>query len=76
MVIKDSGRRGNFEGEAIGRHAVDTQPHVQYSIKPPVAVHAILEVTNVHDVVRMAKDWAIRSNVPPYRFGSRSHGGE
>ena len=55
---------GNFEGEAPG--GIRTiRTALQYSINL-CAVHAILEITSVQDVVKMAKRLGIKSNVPPY----------
>ncbi len=54
----------NFEGEVPG--GVRTiRTALQYSINL-CAVHAILEITSVQDVVKMAKRLGIKSNVPPY----------
>jgi penicillin-binding protein 1A len=55
---------GNFEGEAAGG-VRSIRAALQYSVNL-CAVHAILEITNVHDVVAMAKRLGIRSNIPPY----------
>ncbi len=55
---------GNFEGEAPGgMRSIRTA--LQYSVNL-CAVHAILEITSVSDVVKMAKRLGIRSNIPPY----------
>ncbi len=55
---------GNFEGEVPG--GIRTiRTALQYSINL-CAVHAILEITSVQDVVKMAKRLGIKSNVPPY----------
>ncbi len=55
---------GNFEGEAAGGERT-IRAALQYSVNL-CAVHAILEITNVQDVVAMAKRLGIRSNIPPY----------
>jgi penicillin-binding protein 1A len=55
---------GNFEGEAPGGMRTIRQA-LQYSVNL-CAVHAILEITNVNDVVKMAKRLGIHSNIPPY----------
>ncbi len=55
---------GNFEGEAAGGMRT-IRTALQYSVNL-CAVHAILELTTVHDVVRMAKRLGIKSNIPPY----------
>jgi penicillin-binding protein 1A len=55
---------GNFEGEASGgMRSIRTA--LQYSINL-CAVHAVLEITSINDVVKMAKRLGIRSNIPPY----------
>ncbi len=55
---------GNFEGESAGGMRT-IRTALQYSINL-CAVHAVLELTKVQDVVKMAKRLGIRSNVPPY----------
>jgi penicillin-binding protein 1A len=55
---------GNFEGEAPGGMRT-IRTALQYSINL-CAIHAILEITSVRDVVKMAKRLGIRSNIPPY----------
>src|SRR5665213_3123145 len=55
---------GNFEGEAAGGTRT-IRAALQYSVNL-CAVHAILEITNVQDVVKMAQRLGIRSNIPPY----------
>jgi penicillin-binding protein 1A len=55
---------GNFEGEVPGGMRT-IRTALQYSINL-CAVHAILEITNPQDVVKMAKRLGIKSNVPPY----------
>lgn len=55
---------GNFEGEAVGGMRTIRQA-LQYSINL-CAVHALLDVTNLTDVTRMAKRLGIKSNIPPY----------
>ncbi|HWF44644.1 MAG TPA: PBP1A family penicillin-binding protein [Candidatus Kapabacteria bacterium] len=55
---------GNFEGEAVGGFRT-IRTALQYSVNL-CAVHAALEITNLHDVIRMAKRLGIRSNIPAY----------
>ena len=55
---------GNFEGEAAGGMRT-IRTALQYSINL-CAVHAVLEITNVQDVVRMGKRLGLRTNIPPY----------
>jgi penicillin-binding protein 1A len=55
---------GNFEGESVGGYRT-IRTALQYSVNL-CAVHAALELTNLHDVIRMAKRLGIRSNIPPY----------
>lgn len=55
---------GNFEGEEPGGMRT-IRTALQYSVNL-CAVHAILEITSVQDVVKMAKRLGIHSNVPPY----------
>jgi penicillin-binding protein 1A len=55
---------GNFEGEAVG--GVRTiRSALQYSVNL-CAIHAMLELTSMRDVIRMAKRLGIRSNIPAY----------
>jgi penicillin-binding protein 1A len=55
---------GNFEGEAPGGMRT-IRTALQYSVNL-CAIHAILEITSVQDVVKMAKRLGIKSNIPPY----------
>ncbi len=55
---------GNFEGEAEGGMRSIRQA-LQYSVNL-CAVHAILELTSVQDVVKMAHRLGISSTIPPY----------
>ena len=55
---------GNFEGESAGGYRT-IRTALQYSVNL-CAVHAMLELTSIHDVIRMAKRLGIRSNIPPY----------
>jgi penicillin-binding protein 1A len=55
---------GNFEGESPGGMRT-IRTALQYSINL-CAIHAILEITSVRDVVKMAKRLGIKSNIPPY----------
>jgi len=55
---------GNFEGEAAGGMRT-IRTALQYSINL-CAVHAVLEITSINDVVKMAKRLGLKSNIPPY----------
>ncbi|MDP4241397.1 MAG: PBP1A family penicillin-binding protein [Bacteroidota bacterium] len=55
---------GNFEGESVGGYRT-IRAALQYSVNL-CAVHALLEITNLNDVTRMAKRLGIKSNIPPY----------
>ncbi len=55
---------GNFEGESAGGFRT-IRTALQYSINL-CAVHALLDITNLNDVTRMAKRMGIKSNIPPY----------
>ena len=55
---------GNFEGEAVGGTRT-IRSALQYSVNL-CAIHAMLELTSMRDVIRMAKRLGIRSNIPAY----------
>lgn len=55
---------GNFEGEAVG--GVRTiRSAIQYSVNL-CAIHAMLELTSIRDVIRMGKRLGLRTNIPAY----------
>jgi penicillin-binding protein 1A len=55
-------RPGNFEGEPAGGSRT-IKAALQYSVNL-CAIHALLDLTSAQDVVKLAKQMGIRSNIP------------
>lgn len=55
---------GNFEGEASGGSR-SIRTALQYSVNL-CAIHAMMDLTSIQDVIRLAKRMGIRSNIPAY----------